>query len=133
VNNEEKWIPKLRNENSSVYTLFARISKQQSLHQGEFIKIPTGVILHMPDGYVAQIYPKPGLSATGVIAVPMLIGSEFKEEIEVVLTLQKWAEYDTSFQYLKLLRDHFYPVIPGSEVAEIEFKKIDEINLKIIK
>ena len=59
-----------------------------SLAPGQRVKVPTGISLALPDGYVALIHPRSGLAATAGVSIvnaPGTVDAGFRGEIEVLL------------------------------------------------
>ncbi len=59
-----------------------------TLAPGERVKVPTGVSLALPDGYVALIHPRSGLAAASGISIlnaPGTVDAGYRGEIQVLL------------------------------------------------
>jgi len=59
-----------------------------TLAPGERVKVPTGVSLALPDGYVALIHPRSGLAASSGVSIvnaPGTVDAGFRGEIQVLL------------------------------------------------
>jgi dUTP pyrophosphatase len=59
-----------------------------TLAPGERAKVPTGVSIALPDGYVALIHPRSGLAAASGISIvnaPGTVDAGYRGEIEVLL------------------------------------------------
>jgi dUTP pyrophosphatase len=59
-----------------------------SLAPGERVKVPTGVSMALPDGYVALIHPRSGLAAASGVSIvnaPGTVDAGYRGEIEVLL------------------------------------------------
>src|SRR3954452_3021235 len=55
---------------------------------GERVKVPTGISLALPDGYVALIHPRSGLAAksgVSIVNTPGTVDAGYRGEIEVLL------------------------------------------------
>lgn len=53
---------------------------------GETVKVPLGIGLEIPDGYVGFIFPKSGLSSRGLVSELAPIDSGYRGEIHAILT-----------------------------------------------
>lgn len=53
---------------------------------GETVKVPLGIGLEIPDGYVGFIFPKSGLSSRGLVSELAPIDSGYRGEIYAILT-----------------------------------------------
>lgn len=53
---------------------------------GETIKVPLGIGLEIPDGYVGFVFPKSGLSSRGLVSELAPIDSGYRGEIHAILT-----------------------------------------------
>jgi dUTP pyrophosphatase len=59
-----------------------------TLAPGERAKVPTGVSMALPDGYVALIHPRSGLAASAGVSIvnaPGTVDAGYRGEIEVLL------------------------------------------------
>lgn len=68
--------------------LVADLAAPCSLGPGERALVPTGVAIHLPDGYEAQIRPRSGLALRHGITLlnsPGTIDSDYRGEIAVIL------------------------------------------------
>jgi dUTP pyrophosphatase len=68
--------------------LYAAVLEDQSIPPGICAKIPTGIALGLPLGYMAFVQPRSGLAAKHGITVlntPGLIDSGYRGEIQVLL------------------------------------------------
>lgn len=55
---------------------------------GERVKVPTGISIALPDGYVALIHPRSGLAArsgVSIVNTPGTVDAGYRGEIEVLL------------------------------------------------
>lgn len=55
------------------------------INPGETLKVPLGIGLEIPDGYVGFICPKSGLSSRGLVSELSPIDSGYRGEIHVIL------------------------------------------------
>lgn len=53
---------------------------------GETVKVPLGIGLEIPDGYVGFVFPKSGLSNRGLVSELAPIDSGYRGEIHAILT-----------------------------------------------
>ena len=56
------------------------------INPGETVKVPLGIGLEIPDGYVGFIFPKSGLSSRGLVSELAPIDSGYRGEIHAILT-----------------------------------------------
>ena len=56
------------------------------INPGETVKVPLGIGLEIPDGYVGFICPKSGLSSRGLVSELAPIDSGYRGEIHAILT-----------------------------------------------
>lgn len=59
-----------------------------TLAPGERVKVPTGISIALPDGYVALIHPRSGLAAAAGISIvnaPGTVDAGYRGEIQVLL------------------------------------------------
>lgn len=55
------------------------------LHPGQTAKIPLGMGLVLPDGYMACVYPRSGLSSKGIVCELPPIDSGYRGEIHAIV------------------------------------------------
>lgn len=55
------------------------------INPGETLKVPLGIGLEIPDGYVGFICPKSGLSSRGLVSELSPIDSGYRGEVHVIL------------------------------------------------
>lgn len=63
------------------------------LSPGETVKVPLGIGLEIPDGYVGFIFPKSGLSSRGLVSELAPIDSGYRGEIHAILTNQSGEDF----------------------------------------
>ena len=66
----------------------ANISEDIIIESGETALIPTGIRLHIPEGYEGQVRPRSGLAlkyAVTVLNTPGTIDSDYRGEINIIL------------------------------------------------
>lgn len=56
------------------------------INPGETVKVPLGIGLEIPDGYVGFVFPKSGLSSRGLVSELAPIDSGYRGEIHAILT-----------------------------------------------
>lgn len=59
---------------------------------GETLKVPLGIGLEIPDGYVGFVFPKSGLSSRGLVSELAPIDSGYRGEIHAILTNNSGSE-----------------------------------------
>lgn len=60
--------------------------KRTVIFPQETVKIPLGLGLILPDGYMACVYPRSGLSAKGIVCELPPIDSGYRGEIHAIVT-----------------------------------------------
>ncbi len=55
------------------------------IEQGETVKVPLGIGLVLPDGYMACVYPRSGLSSKGIVCELPPIDSGYRGEIHAIV------------------------------------------------
>jgi dUTP diphosphatase len=81
---------------------------------GERVKVPTGVSIALPDGYVALIHPRSGLAATSglsIVNTPGTVDAGYRGEIQVLL--------------INLDRDHPVQLRRGDRIAQMVFQRVE--------
>lgn len=78
----------------------------------DILRVPLGLKMALPTGYEAQIRPRSGLAAQGIVAAFGTIDSGYRGELEVVLTSNHRTIYVSAGQRIAQLV--FAPVIPAT-------------------
>ena len=86
--NEDLPLPRYMTPSSAGMDLLAAVRAPAVIRPGEYVKIPTGIAVALPDGYEAQIRPRSGLAAKyGITLVnaPGTIDADYRGEIAVIV------------------------------------------------
>lgn len=67
--------------------------EKQVLPAGQTIKVPLGIGLCLPDGYMACVYPRSGLASKGIVCELPPIDSGYRGEIHAIVTNCSNQEY----------------------------------------
>lgn len=89
-------LPSFHSSESSGVGLLASISDTMKLQPGKRALIPTGIAMALPEGYEAQIRPRPGLALKNGITVlngPYTVNSDDRKEISVILINQSEEDF----------------------------------------
>lgn len=81
-------LPEYATEGSAGVDLTAAIEENLCIAPGEFLIVPTGIQIALPQNYEAQIRPRSGLAANKGISVlnaPGTIDADYRGEIKVIL------------------------------------------------
>lgn len=81
-------LPTYGSEYAAGADLHACIDSTQGLKPGETVKIPTGIAMEIPEGYVGLIYARSGLASDRGLAPANKVGvvdSDYRGEIQVAL------------------------------------------------
>lgn len=84
------------------------------LAPGERAKVPTGVSIALPDGYVALIHPRSGLAAASGVSIvnaPGTVDAGYRGEIEVLL--------------VNLDPDRAVQLRRGDRIAQVVFQQVE--------
>lgn len=57
-----------------------------SLHPGESVRLPTGIMLELPTGYEAQVRPRSSVSGKGVLVNLGTVDSDFRGQVLLNVT-----------------------------------------------
>ena len=88
-----------------------------TLRPGERAKVPTGVSMALPHGYVALIHPRSGLAATAGVSIvnaPGTVDAGYRGEIEVLL--------------VNLDRDRTVQLRRGDRIAQVLFQQVEHAD-----
>ena len=81
-------LPSYATDGSAGLDLCAAVAEPLRLGPGERALVPTGLILHIPDGYEGQVRARSGLalrSGLGMVNAPGTIDSDYRGEVAVIL------------------------------------------------
>lgn len=83
-----KNLPKRAHHNDAGADVYARIIDKPMVVIGphETVKIPLGLGLCLPDGYAAFVFPRSGLSSSGIVCELPPIDSGYRGEIHAIVT-----------------------------------------------
>lgn len=101
-------LPK-RAHNSAGYDLYA--SEQVTIPIGRTRRIPIGITVEFPPGYVALIWDRSGMGMKGIHRFAGVIDADYRGEWGVVLC---------NFS------DKPYEIFPGDKVAQVLFQKVED-------
>lgn len=73
--------PTRKHLNDAGADLRARIDEPILLHPEQIVKIPTGVALEIPEGFVGVVQPRSGASLEGKVAITGTIDADYRGEI----------------------------------------------------
>lgn len=68
--------------------LYAELTEEIAIAPGEWVLVPTGIAIELPDGYEAQIRPRSGLAIRHGISLvnsPGTIDTDYRGEIGVIV------------------------------------------------
>ncbi|NLM49464.1 MAG: dUTP diphosphatase [Clostridiaceae bacterium] len=97
--------------------LSACIDSPLTIYPRQRVKVPCGIALAIPKGYVGLIYARSGLGANHGITLPNCVGvidSDYRGEIMCALTN---------------IGDEPYTINPGDRICQIVFTPIAKANL----
>lgn len=81
-------LPEYMTAGASGLDLLAAIEDEVTIASGDFLLVPTGLAISLPEGYEAQVRPRSGLAAkhgVTVLNAPGTIDSDYRGEIKVIL------------------------------------------------
>lgn len=112
-------LPEYMTPGSSGMDLRAAIAEPITLKPQQFLCIPTGIKISIPEGYEAQIRPRSGLASKHGITVlntPGTIDSDYRGEIKVILI--NFSDKDFIIQR-------------GDRIAQMIFARVEKVNLEL--
>ncbi len=80
-------LPEYKTLHSAGADLYACLETSINIKPMEIFLVPTGIIIEIPEGYEAQVRPRSGLAAQGLILPnsPGTIDADYRGEIKVIL------------------------------------------------
>lgn len=121
VNRSKNPVPTYMTKGSAGLDLYADLEEALLLNPMEIKMIPTGVLIHLPEGYEAQIRARSGLSSKFGITMINGIGtidSDYRGEIKVPLIN---------------LGKESYLIQPGERICQMVVKKYVLAHLELVE
>ena len=81
-------LPRYMTADASGIDLMACLESPVEIRPGEFVRIPTGIIISIPSGYEAQIRPRSGLAfkhGVTLLNAPGTIDADYRGEVGILL------------------------------------------------
>lgn len=113
-------MPEYASEGASGLDLCAWIPEPVCIQPGQRTLIPTGVRVHVPIGYEAQVRPRSGLAwkqGLTVLNTPGTVDADYRGEIKVVL--------------IHMGQDLF-TIEPGMRIAQLVIAPVIKVQLKVV-
>ena len=115
------FLPYRKHANDAGADLRARIDSSVILHPGHMLKIPSGIGVSIPEGYVGLIQPRSGASSEGKLVITGTIDAGFTGEM--------------SMNMLNPLDSNYVVIKPKERIAQIiivpylmtDFEQVDEL------
>lgn len=82
-------LPKYHTPGASAFDLTAAISADIVIAAGTRLRVPSGVILELPEGFEAQVRPKSGKTAAAIDVGWGTVDPDYRGEIDVVVINNK--------------------------------------------
>jgi len=116
------FLPYRKHPNDAGADLRARIESSVLLHPGHILKIPTGIGVAIPDGYVGLLQPRSGASGEGKLTITGTIDSSYRGEM--------------SMNVFNPLDSNYVVINPKEHIAQLvvvpylqtEFVQVDELG-----
>ena len=112
----EDYRPTKAHEDDAAYDLRARMRKAEWLYGHCRALIPTGVFLELPSGWEAQVRPRSGLMAKGILVGLGTIDAGYRGEIHVAI-------FNTSSMS--------FEIKPGDRIAQLTFHQLDPVRFEL--
>lgn len=106
-------LPVFKTSGAACADCFARTEDVFFVNPGETIKIPLGFALELPSGYEAQIRPRSGLSAKGIICGFGTVDEDYRGEVCAILSNNTKDDF--------LVRD-------GDRIAQVAIRKTESVT-----
>lgn len=108
-------IPTFSTSHAACADLYAAIDKQISIPPFQTVKIPTGLIMQPPEGYMIQILQRSGLASKGIFPLGGVIDNDYLGEIIVIL-------HNSTEDY--------YVVKPNDKIAQFALRKYEQAEFE---
>jgi len=86
--NEDLPLPEYMTRLAAGMDLFAAVAAEETILPGARKKIPTGIVISLPEGYEAQIRPRSGLALKHGITLlntPGTVDSDYRGEVKIIV------------------------------------------------
>ncbi len=116
---ENAKVPQIAHEGDAGFDVHS--TERYVLKPGERAAISSGIKLEIPFGYECQVRPRSGLAlkhGISVINTPGTIDATYRGEVNIILINHGNEDYIVN---------------EGDKVAQLIFKKLEEVNLKEVK
>ena len=116
-----KALPKQATSGSAGFDLTAAIEAPLTLEAGKRTRIPTGIIVQIPEGYEGQVRPRSGLADKAGISLtntPGTIDSDYRGEV-CVLVINHGEEAYT-FEPGERIAQMLIAPVPRVEIVEVD-------------
>lgn len=122
--NKNAVIPTRGSVSSAGYDLYACLESSIKIRPGETVKVPTGIAIEIPEGYVGLIFARSGLSIKKNIAPANKVGvcdSDYRGEYIVAL------KNDGTNEYIVKNGDRIAQLVIVPFLA-VEFKEVESLT-----
>ncbi len=122
-----KALPKQATSGSAGMDLTAAISEPLVLEGGKRTRIPTGIIVQIPEGYEGQVRPRSGLADKAGISLTNCVGtidSDYRGEVLVLVINHSDAPY--TFEPGERIAQMLITPVPKVEIVEVD--EVDDGN-----
>jgi dUTP pyrophosphatase len=110
-------IPQRATPGSTGYDLYACLPEGGALEVGQApVRVPAGVAIEAPPGFDAQVRPRSGLSAQGVMVTFGTIDSDYRGEVLVTMYVLPYRAPHT--------------VRNGDRIAQLVFSRAEDIAIE---
>jgi dUTP pyrophosphatase len=114
-------LPSYATKGSAGLDLCCAIDQPLALGGQERTRIPTGLIIEIPEGYEGQVVPRSGLADRAGISLTNCVGtidSDYRGEVQVLIINHSHQEY--TFQPGERIAQLILVPIPRVEVIEVD-------------
>jgi dUTP pyrophosphatase len=116
-----KALPTYATKGAAGLDLCCAIDQPQTLRGQERTRIPTGLIIAVPEGYEGQVVPRSGLADRAGISLTNCVGTidcDYRGEVQVLIINHSHQEY--TFQPGERIAQLVLVPIPRVEVIEVD-------------
>lgn len=83
-------MPTRGSEDAAGFDLYARIERKRFVEPGETVKVPTGLCMEIPRGWMGLILPRSGWAVEGVDTRHPPIDADYRGEVHILLSNSGW-------------------------------------------
>lgn len=119
-----KFMPRYTSDKAAGCDIHADIENEIAIQPQQYLAVPTGIRLEIPDGYEVQVRPRSGLALNhgiGILNAPGTIDADYRGEVKVIL-------FNFGDKPFVIKRGDRIAQLVFARVAQADFVKAERLN-----